>query len=157
MLTIIQRIEVVINNLGLSPAIPFIGGGSQQWGNIVSDDLNPNLNEFIFCLSLPKTTDIIHGSGIIQKKSQMVLFFCSKALLTDTPLQQQPIIAILEQIKDRFLRLATILRDADEELYFNSITNISSQQVINIFDQNVSGIMMTATFEPLENQINICT
>ena len=157
MLTIIQRIEVLINNLGLSPAIPFIVGGSREWGNIVSDNIDPNLEQFIFCLSLPNTKDKINQSGIITKASPMILFFAVKQLMTATPLQQQPAIAELEQIKDRFLRLATIMIDSDQELYFNSITNISSQQVINIFDQNVSGIMMSATFEPLENQLNICT
>ena len=153
-MTIIQRIAAIISNLGYSPAIPFIVGGTKEWGNMLAD--KNTVYPLIFCLSLPKTKDVIQKSGIVTKTSPMILFFCNMTKLTDTPLQQQTVIAPLELMKDTFLRAATLLRDANGLLYFNSITNIQSEQVINLFDKNVSGILMAATFEPLENQTNIC-
>lgn len=151
---IITALTTTVAALNLTPALPALSHGSRSWSNYIADD---KLHKFVHLDSpIADNIDLLQ-SGAIIRNYPVVLLFLWKSEIDWTP--QQHDVKCIQPARlavNKFLSLCQTITDSTGEKLFDEVKDAKEMEIINIFDANFSGIMLSVTLKP-RYFTSICT
>lgn len=148
-MTVKEVIAQIVSNIviGDSPeAVPAFFYGTDAEKNLEGDG---GTFPAIF-LDTPVSSEFeLLQSGYVQETNPVVLFFCDKIKFDATPAQQELLIREQKQIVKKFIALA------QNHEAIREIGVATGEEVFNVFDVNVSGILLKVSIT-IFNDDSIC-
>jgi hypothetical protein len=132
--------------LGTSPeTYPTFKLGEKEFQNFISDEIEGT----IVYLDEPITSnDVITQGGYIEETYPITMLFATKSELDWTPEQHQEVILSMRALSKRFLNRLTTKSIAPN---VRSVSAVSRTDIKNIFDVNLSGVIMRLTIVPFNS------
>ena len=151
-MTIVQIIKALVLSMfpiGASPGRTFsFLDGSKEFINLAIDEISFP----VVCFPDPKRSNGFRSQGgYIAHSYPIVLIFADKSELDWTPDQHQEVVAVMRKSCDEF-----VARLEGDTANIRSVAkNLVVDEFINLFDVNMTGVMLTITVEAV-NVNNIC-
>lgn len=145
-LSVISSIVASINSNDSPPqALSFVYGNDYE-NNLAAD--NENFPAAFLDFPFESVMEIAQ-SGYIAEAVNVSIFFCDKTDVDADPADH------LFVIRQCHAYMKSFLNKLQNSQYVNTIENVNTQGVINLFDVNVSGVLLTAAVE-FKNTDSIC-
>jgi len=138
-MTIKEIVEDIISNLTVPGSFRF---GWKSFQNLKADEEGTFPLRY---LDSPTTSnDSIKQSGLIEEDYPLTIAFLDKSELDFTPIQHEVIIAAQRVQRREFVTKC----QNDQRIHF--VKNMKTTDVVNIFDLNLSGIVLEITLTPFD-------
>lgn len=134
--TIIKNI--VENDLG-SP-VPTFRYGWKAFQNLKAD--KENVFPLVYLHAPISASDSLKSSGLIESEFSLELFFGDKTKIDYTPEQHDVIIQEMRTLSTKFIQ------ECQKDTAIHFVKNCKRSEAINIFDLNLSGIILEITIIP---------
>jgi len=143
--TIVEEIVSVLTVAGSSPAVaPSFEHGDRYFQNLVSDEI---IGEVVFLDENLSSDDTLTKGGYLEESYPVVLLFLQKSELDWTPDQHQ--VAIQRQREQRRKFLNRLQNRVNVDV--RRIESIRTDNVTNLFDVNLTGVMLSLRIVPLND------
>lgn len=122
--------------------------GEKGWQNMKADKGERKL--FIFLDEPIFSEDIFRQGGLLDVNYRLKMGFFYKGKLDDTPEIYEPVIQQAREARREFINRLKSLKDpATGEHIFRYVTNTTTLNTHNIFDVNLTGVLVELTAMPL--------
>lgn len=138
-------ISSIISGLG-SPAPTFIYG-TKSWQNLVADN---SVLPVVFLDEPVKSNDTIKAGGYIEESYPLTFLFLDKTEMDYIPAQHDTVINSMRILRREFI----IALENNENT--QGLRNIITTDVMNIFDCNLSGVLLQLTYVPYNLTDSVC-
>jgi hypothetical protein len=152
-MNIIDHIEAAVNQLSISQtnSVGF-SIGEREFNN-----LNQALEDFQIWIDAPlRSNDAMQSGGALIPAYQIRMLFLKKAQFGNTYEQHYDITSEMRNIRREFILRLNKYKDIHGRRVFQNFTSFNSNDVINLFDANLSGILLEFDLVPLDEG-SICT
>lgn len=151
MSSIITIIESIVDDI---PSKPNFIHGQKGWQNVESDE---SAFPAIYLEEPLTSDDTFHQGGLVEESYPLQMMFLDKTELDQTPEQLRPIVDAMRALRRQFIiRLKTKKNTNGENIVRPElVTNIRTIDVYNVFDVNISGVIVTFNVTPL-NSDSVC-
>lgn len=149
MSSIITIIESVVNDI---PSKPNFIHGQKGWQNVESDE---SAFPAVYLDEPITSDDTFHQGGLVEETYPLQMMFLDKTELRQTPEQLRPTVDAMRELRRQFVLRLKAKKNANGEHIFKEITNVRTIDVYNVFDVNISGVIITFNAKPL-NSDSVC-
>ncbi len=143
---IVAIVESIVNALkiqGSSPEIsPIFIHGEKSWQNLDADEVN---RDVVFLDEPIRSNDQLRQGGYLEESYPLVFFFAEKSEQDWTPDQHQVVINRQREQRRKFINRLQIHEGIRE------ISSMSTLDAKNIFDVNLSGVILYITILPFND------
>ena len=142
---IIQIIKAIAEALPVTESpttFPTFKHGEKSWQNFISDEIT---GVRIYLDEPIRSNDNVRQGGLIEESYPVFLLFADKSELDWTPEQHEVVISQMRNLANRFINRLTSANGV------RSFTNVSKQEVKNVYDAGLSGIILSITITPFSN------
>ena len=150
---ILTLLRSIISTL---PEKPTFVVGDKAWQNLVVDGIKkPGVKmPVIFTEDLIKSDDLFRSSMYLDEVFTINMLFLDASRLEWTPEQHEPIYSAMRELRRQFLaRLKQ--HEAIDNTNGDGISAISTQNVKNVMNRNMSGVFLTFRIKPF-NDYGFC-
>jgi len=118
--------------------------GNKGWQNLEVDEIKDD----VVILDEPVTSnDDYRKSGLLEENYTLIIYFFTKSELDYTPAQHKPLIEAMRTRRRDFInRLSDYSIDGQKQI--RAISGIRTVDLINVFDVNYTGVMLSITITP---------
>lgn len=122
--------------------------GEKGWQNMKADKGEKKL--FIFLDEPIFSEDIFRQGGLLDVNYRVKMGFFYKGKLADSPEEYEPVIQQAREARREFINRLKSLKDPTTgEHIFRDVTNTTTLNAHNIFDVNLTGVLVELTAMPL--------
>lgn len=148
---IVQAISSIVSDLSTKTAFIY---GLKGWQNLKADKTATFPVAF---LDEPiSSSDSFGQGGAVDIKYNLQMAFLTKSQLNWTPEQHDVAIQQMRELRREFiLRLKKVSDPSTNEHLFRSVDNVSTLNAMNIFDVNMTGVIVTFQLTPMSGD-GIC-
>jgi hypothetical protein len=116
--------------------------GEKEWQNFISDEIT---GVRIFLDEPIRSNDNVRQGGLIEESYPLFILFADKSEVDWTPEQHEVVISQMRTLSNRFINRL----NSDNGV--RSFTSVSKQEVKNVYDTNLSGVIISITITPFSN------
>ena len=148
-MSIVTIIESVVNDI---PSKPTFIHGQKGFQNLTSDE---KAFPAVYLDEPITSDDTSHQGGLYEENYPLKMMFLDRTELRQSPEQLRPTIDAMRTLRRQFINRLKIKKNANGEHIFKNISNIKTIDAYNIFDVNLSGVIVTFNALPLNSQ-SVC-
>jgi hypothetical protein len=148
-MSIVAIIEDIVNALPIEAngsTYPTFIHGEKSWQNLAADEVE---NVIVFLDEPITSNDLLTQGGYIEEEFPLSMLFVNKTEMEYTPAQHRVIIDSMRELSKRFL----LRLQANSGVRF--VKTSIRIDVVNIFDVNLSGVILKVVVVPF-NQDGAC-
>lgn len=139
---------LVVGNTATAPTYIH---GNPGWQNLLVDEV---VNDLVILDEPITSEDVYRQSGLLEENYKLIIYFFTKSELDFTPEQHKPLIAAMREQRRKFInKLPNYLIDGIKGI--RGFSNIRTVDLINVFNVNVTGVMVSITITPM-NPLSRC-
>jgi hypothetical protein len=146
---IVDLIKSIVQSLPVTDSpisYPNFIHGEKDYQNLLAEGVNFDLQDVTVFLDQPiSSNDDIKKSGYIEETYPLSMAFLKRSELDFTPDQHQVLIDQMRVLRKRFLNRLTSNSNV------KSVSSVQTTDAINVFDVNLSGIVMKLTVVTFNN------
>lgn len=140
-------VEIIKELVALLDGPPLFIYGAKSWLNIQSDDANID-NALIYLDQPLESSDTFHTSGYLEEMYILRMFFLEQSDIAWNPEEHNEVIQRMRTLRSKFINK---LEQSDK---IHHITNITTTDIINVLDVNLSGAIVEIGVIPFSTYTN---